>query len=195
MFGIDDLAIGAATGFAPYLLDEITGAGANRRKAVKEQDLELQRQLSEIEQEAGPNAAGSSLFKMGKAQLDQRDKQLADREIQDKATTGMTDEALLARVGQRTDQYTDAERQLLMQADQRRQQLKALKRRLQLQRLGMNVQMADADSQRLGQLSTGLLSMAPYLFGSNKPEELTTNPGEKKSNTMVPEDNSVWEEK
>jgi len=165
MIGIDDVAIGLGAGLLPSMLDSITGASAKRRKALDQQDYQMQSILNEIEQEMGTGAADTGQFNIGKGLLDKGLKQQQDKDAQDTVASGGSSETAMTKLSARDEAYNSSTMKLLSAAMQERQQLKALKRRFQLERAGMQVSKADQDWQQMQKLSGGLMSALPYMIG------------------------------
>lgn len=184
---MDPLSIGLGLGstLLPSILDEITGASRARKKAIEERDRQLMQFLDEIEAEAGPDVTGSLFFRTGEGLLNRERDRLERADTQTAAAEGASEETKLARMQSRNEGYSGSLLNLLRGAQAERQRLKQLKRSLQLQRLGLTVGEAEQDVARLGQLSQGITSVAPYLFGRGD-EPAPAISGLATSNTTIP---------
>lgn len=149
----------AASAAAPTVIDLLTGASKKKRSAYDAIGLELDDQLTDLDEEMGASVTESASFKSGTELLDKSVKKNLERVEANAAAGGLTDEAKLGALNDVNEGYSGSVLQLLSKAEQDREALEAQRRALKLKKLGFNLDRATATKDAQDKLVGGLSSI------------------------------------
>ncbi len=170
-----------AAALAPYLADAIGGGNSGVDEALNKKNALLQSIMERVKKQAGSNPLDSQEFKTQKALINKNQKRALDMIIQNKATTGQTDEATLGEKANLNNSYQDATLDALMKSLEERKRLMAYYDQLSLGRADSDLSLAQSKRAQLQKAGARLGALMPYIFKNTatppdvSPESLSTN--------------------
>ncbi len=170
---MDPFLISLLASSAPYAIDAITGASANKQKAIAEQNAVLNSIIADLTKQAGTSATDSAAFKAGQGVLDKSRTKAVTVANQNAAATGATGELATANIAAINDGYQDATLNNIQSADAVRTGILGNLNNMKLAKAGMGVQQAGEAVTQQNQLLSGFNSVVPSLvdgFGKPKPK-------------------------
>lgn len=162
------LLIGAAQAVLPSVIDIITGASGNARKAREAQDSQLAEIMNRIRGEMGNSAADSTYYKTLMAQADKSYNRQSNANNQYAAASGASDEAKLGQLSEMNDGYNTQQLNTLSAADQQRRQLQSQWDSVAAQRAALGVGNANQGLANQSALTGGAMSLLGSMFGPGR---------------------------